>query len=124
MSRVNPGIAGKRLFDATKRPLKDVDLFLEGIKRGLEHLHSLGLVHNNINPANIMFPTKDDDATAMIIDFRSCRRIGEPTEDVLRTVEWYDVDEATCLPSGDLDAVDEMAEWLRNGKNFKLEIWC
>jgi serine/threonine protein kinase len=124
MSRVNPRCSGKRLFDATKRPLKDVNSFIEGIKRGVEHLHSLGLVHNNINPASIMFPAKDDDVTAVIIDFGSCKRIGECPKGVTRIVEWHDVNETTSLPSTDLDAVDEMAEWLRNGKNFKFELWC
>jgi serine/threonine protein kinase len=123
MSRVNPGCSGKRLFSATKRPLKNMSLCLEGIKRGIEHLHSLGLVHNDINPANIMFPAKDDD-TAVIIDFGSCRRIGEPAKDVPRTTEWHDDNVVTCLPSGDTDALDEIAEWLRNGKNFKFEMWC
>jgi len=122
MSRVNPRCFGKRMFDATKRPLADVDSLIEGIKRGLEHLHSLGLVHNDINPANIMFLAKDDDVTAVIIGFGSCRRIGEPAKDIPRTIEWHDQDEATCLPSGDLDALDEIAEWLRNGKNFMFEM--
>ena len=41
------------------------------VKSGIEHLHSLGLVHNDLNPYNIML--KPDDAP-VIIDFDSCRR--------------------------------------------------
>jgi serine/threonine protein kinase len=123
MARVNSGHHGKRWFDATERPLKDVDLCLESIKKGLQHLHSLGLVHNDLNPSNIMFPIEDDD-TAIIIDFGSCRPIGESIENVGRTMEWYDQEVLTSLPSNDTDALDEITEWLRNGKNFKFEMWC
>jgi serine/threonine protein kinase len=122
MKRVNPGHNGKRWFDATKRPLKDMKLCLDGIGKGLEHLHSLGLVHNDLNPSNIMFPSEDDD-TPIIIDFGSCKSIGDSI-DVGRTEEWYDEKVTTSLPSNDTDALNEITEWLRNGKNFKFEMWC
>lgn len=38
---------------------------LEGILAAIKHLHSFGLVHNDINPANIML---DDDGTFILID--------------------------------------------------------
>jgi hypothetical protein len=44
------------------------------IENGIAHLHSLGLVHNDLNPANIMF---SEDDIPVIIDFDSCRREGE-----------------------------------------------
>ena len=44
------------------------------IENGIAHLHSLGLVHNDLNPANIMF---SEDDIPEIIDFDSCRREGE-----------------------------------------------
>lgn len=123
MARVNSGHHGKRWFDATERPLTDTSLCLEGIKRGLEHLHSLGLVHNDLNPSNIMFPAEDDD-TAIIVNFGSCRPIGASMRNVPRTPEWYDEKVLTSLPSNDTDALDEIAEWLRNGKKFKFELFC
>jgi serine/threonine protein kinase len=123
MARVNSGQHGKRWFDAAERPLKDVDLCLESIKKGLQHLHSLTLVHKDLNLSNIMVPTEEDD-TAIIIDFGSCRPIGESIENVGRTMERYDQEVLTSLPSNDTDALDEITEWLRNGKNFKYEMWC
>lgn len=48
---------------------------LEDIERGFNHLHNLGLIHNDINPSNIMF--KANDHTSIIIDFDSCGRAGD-----------------------------------------------
>ena len=44
------------------------------IRRGIEHLHRLGITHNDINPYNIMFKS---DGTPVIIDFDSCAHVGE-----------------------------------------------
>ncbi len=125
LSRVNPGHSGKRHFDASKRPLKDVKSCLEGIGKGLKHLHSLGLVHNDLGPANIMFATEDDE-TPIIIDFGSCRPIGHSLQGVGRTPEWYDENVLASLPSNDMDALHEIAEWLslKKNKSYKLELFC
>lgn len=124
MSRVNPGHFGKRHFDASQRPLKDVKSFLEGIEKALKHLHSLGLVHNDINPANIMFASEDDE-TPIIIDFGSCKPVGHPVQNAGRTPEWYDPSVLTSLPSNDTDALNEIAEWLslKEDKSYKLELF-
>lgn len=50
------------------RPL-NISECLKGIKDGLDHLHSLGLNHNDVNPRNIML---DKDDVPIIIDFDSC----------------------------------------------------
>jgi len=47
---------------------------LGGISKGLHFLHALGLVHNDINPANIML---DHEGNAVIIDFDSCMPVGQ-----------------------------------------------
>ena len=53
----------------------DRDAILSGIEKGLKFLHDThGLVHNDINPTNIML---DDKGLPVIIDFDSCGRIGE-----------------------------------------------
>lgn len=51
----------------------DKDLCLRGIEQGIQHLHSLGLVHNDINPHNVMVDEMDH---AVIIDFDSCQHEG------------------------------------------------
>jgi serine/threonine protein kinase len=53
----------------------DPHLVLDGISKGLHFLHNtLNIVHNDINPNNIML---DDDGNAVIIDFDSCMPIGQ-----------------------------------------------
>ncbi|KAK4076191.1 hypothetical protein Trihar35433_2751 [Trichoderma harzianum] len=57
---------------------------LSGIKAGVRHLHDLGLVHNDLNPSNIMMDGDD----AVIIDFDSCKREGEKLGLKGGTLEW------------------------------------
>ena len=52
----------------------DVAACLSGIRAGVEHLHSIGLAHNDLNPSNILLNENDE---PVIIDFGSCRRFGE-----------------------------------------------
>jgi len=53
----------------------DPRAILDGISKGSKLLHdTLGLVHNDINPANIML---DDHGSAVIIDFDFCMPIGQ-----------------------------------------------
>ncbi|KAG8674185.1 hypothetical protein FPOAC2_00170 [Fusarium poae] len=47
---------------------------LRGIRDGICHMHSLGLIHNDINPNNIMIDEFDN---PVIIDFDSCTCQGE-----------------------------------------------
>ncbi|KAG6310199.1 hypothetical protein E4U44_005810 [Claviceps purpurea] len=65
----------------------DKDLFLEGIERGIRHLHSLGIVHNDINPTNIML---DELNCPVIIDLDSWGRKGQKLEYGMKkgTLEW------------------------------------
>jgi serine/threonine protein kinase len=104
--KLNPGHLNKRAFARSVVPDENwCSSIIEGMKKGLEHLHSLGLVHNDITPSNIMLDERD---IPMIIDFGSCRRIGDSLQGVERTYEWYDDDVETASPSNDLDALAEM----------------
>ncbi|KAK3324910.1 hypothetical protein B0H66DRAFT_470558 [Apodospora peruviana] len=47
---------------------------LRGIEAGINHLHGLGLVRNDINATNVMM---DHDMESIMIDFDSCRKEGE-----------------------------------------------
>lgn len=86
---------------------------LDGILSGLLHLHSLGLVHNDITPSNIMF---EEDGTSVIIDFDSCRKVGEALNDGIRgtkrTHGWHDPGVQVASEKNDLDTVAELRTWL------------
>jgi serine/threonine protein kinase len=69
--------------------LKDGSVFdrehcLQGIEAGVRHMHNLGLVHNDLNPSNIMM----DGDNPVIIDFDSCRREGEELGSKAGTDGW------------------------------------
>ncbi|KAF2766892.1 hypothetical protein EJ03DRAFT_254282, partial [Teratosphaeria nubilosa] len=70
----------------------DIQGCMKQIQEGIEHLHSLGLAHNDLNPMNIGF-TKDD--VPVIFDFGSCREFGEPLISA-GTPGWVDED---CVES-------------------------
>lgn len=75
----------------------DKDNCLQGIRSGLEHMHKLGLVHNDINPRNIMM----DGETPVIIDFDSCKKQGEPLGLKGGTMRWEKEDAKFALPEND-----------------------
>ena len=52
----------------------DREAIIAGLTAGIEHLHSLGLVHCDIKPQNIML---DENNVPVIIDFGSCEREGQ-----------------------------------------------
>ncbi|KAL2128420.1 hypothetical protein VTI74DRAFT_9206 [Chaetomium olivicolor] len=108
MQEVNPGGLMKRTFRSNSQRSKDYSSVLAGIESGIKHLHALGLVHNDINPSNIML----NGDGAVIIDFGSCRWVGESLEGAGRTYEWYDEQVKTASPQNDLDALEEIRIWL------------
>ncbi|SJL16852.1 uncharacterized protein ARMOST_20382 [Armillaria ostoyae] len=68
---------GQTLRDAVEKGTLntgDIEFVLEEIEKGIQHIHALGLVHNDINPANILLDA--DNATPIIIDFDSCYKKG------------------------------------------------
>ncbi|KND89403.1 Mitogen-activated protein kinase 8 [Tolypocladium ophioglossoides CBS 100239] len=108
MQTVNPGNCMKGKLRSVRCKGEDYSHLLKGVECGIRHLHSLGFVHNDINPSNIMLYND----TAVIIDFGSCRRQGESLEGVGRTYEWYDQDVEVATPQNDLNALDEIRAWL------------
>ncbi|GAB7350249.1 hypothetical protein MBLNU459_g0899t1 [Dothideomycetes sp. NU459] len=113
MERFNPGSLNKRAFARANRLTpENYKHLIDGIRMELQHLHSLGLVHNDLNPANVMI---DDNDSARPIDFGSCRRVGESLCGVGRTYEWYDDQVNTSIETNDWHALDEIEAWL-NGK--------
>ncbi|KAI0104977.1 kinase-like domain-containing protein [Nemania sp. FL0031] len=83
---------------------EDKKRIMEDIRSGVAHLHSLGFVHNDLNPTNIMLT---DDGTAVVIDFDSCRPAGEPLG-IKRATPLWEVDSEYALPENDLQQVDQI----------------
>ncbi|KAJ6027024.1 kinase-like protein [Penicillium canescens] len=113
LEAVNPGRLDKRRFASSGRELvtdKTISS-LEGVLDGIQHLHSISIVHNDINPANIMF---DKDGTLVLIDFDSCRYIGESLSSTKtkRTHQWHDPSVDVSLEKNNLDAFQELRIWL------------
>jgi serine/threonine protein kinase len=104
---------GKDRFRSSGRELVDDSIIasLDGIFQGIKHLHSLGLVHNDINPTNILF---DEYGTPVLIDFDSCRKVGESLRDTetKRTHQWHDPKTDTASEKNDLGAFEELKIWL------------
>ena len=93
------------------RPLRP-EIYLEGIDSGLRHLHTLGFIHNDINPWNIML--KDDD-TPIIIDFDICECEGEKCSSD-GTEGWSLEDMEFAVPANDYHGLMKIREALERGK--------
>lgn len=89
MERVNPGhLNDDELFQEAPRITEDcASHYLAGIKSAIDHMHSLVLVHNYINPNNIMI-TQDD--RIVIIDHDSCLPNGALLGQTKRIFQWHD----------------------------------
>lgn len=113
LEAVNPRRVGKVAFLSSARELvkENMKSGLEGILAAITHLHSLGIVHNDINPANIML---DEDGTLILIDFDSCRYIGESLRntETKRTRHWHDPTVDISLEKNDLEAFRDLQVWL------------
>ena len=96
--------------------ITQADAWFEGIRRGVLHLHSLGLVHNDINPSNIMFAAGDN--TPVLIDFDSCRPIGAPLGIKSGTLGWsaHEGGKRLSLPENDLYGLRKIREFLNEWK--------
>lgn len=111
MQEVNPRSLSKRKSRSTRRATGDYGYMpagIDGVESGIKHIHSLRLVHNDINPKNIM---RDGDRW-VIIDFDSCRPVGDSLQGVGRTYEWYDENVQLSVPKNDHDALAEIRAWL------------
>lgn len=99
------------LRDAVRNSRKlDYAAVLEGIRSGVKHLHSLGLVHNDIKPSNIMI---DENDTGVLIDFDSCYPNGSefPETSKQGTVGWTRDGEFSEWEN-DFYSLEKVTEWL------------
>jgi len=120
MEAINPKNLNKSMFIlATDQAAirKKAVCYLPGIKDGIRHLHSLRLIHNDINPANIML----DNQGPVIVDFDSCRAPGESLNRVKRTYGWHDPNVRVSQESNDLNALAELRIWLTSSSPADLQ---
>lgn len=109
--RVNPGHLSKSDFLSSDR-LSDTNAtnaVLDGVLAGIQHLHSLNIVHNDITPSNIMLK---EDGTPVIIDFGSCQIVGASLQGVPRTHGWHNEEVDITSKKNDIDAFTELKTWL------------
>ncbi|KAJ7244633.1 kinase-like domain-containing protein [Mycena haematopus] len=98
------------LSDAVKdKVVFDPIAVIEGIRHGLEYLHSLGYAHNDINPTNIVL---DKNTLPVIIDFDSCQRIGVSLTDKKAGKMDWEYNSDVSLPQNDFDALGMVEKWL------------
>lgn len=112
---VNPRFLNKKAFLESGREHVDghIKEAMKGLLSGIRHLHSLGIVHNDISPTNVVI---DEDGSLVLIDFDSWRRRGEAlTIDGIgtkRTYGWYNPEVTEASEQNDLDAYHELETWL------------
>ncbi|EHK17969.1 uncharacterized protein TRIVIDRAFT_67189 [Trichoderma virens Gv29-8] len=86
----------------------DADICFQRIKDGIRHLHNLGLIHNDINPRNIMI---DADDNPVIIDFDSCKCEGE---ELVKggTIDWEIENARYATRENDFFSLSKLQEYL------------
>ncbi|RFU30569.1 hypothetical protein B7463_g5780, partial [Scytalidium lignicola] len=86
----------------------DKTKFIIALESALDHLHSLGLAHNDINPHNIMVK----DGMPVIIDFGSCQPFGNSLQS-LSSEGWYEELFYTSEKKHDTYSLGKLREWLQ-----------
>ncbi|KAJ6152434.1 hypothetical protein N7497_006753 [Penicillium chrysogenum] len=89
----------------------DKTKFFESLKSAVEHLHTLGLAHNDINPDNIMVK----DGSPVLIDFDSCQPFGKRLQS-LGSLGWYEKPFYTSEKEHDTYSLGKIQEWLQASK--------
>lgn len=108
--KLNPHNLNKIAFQKSQRPPSaDALRYLRSIEAGLRHLHSLGLSHNDLNPANVMLDQEDE---PVIIDFDSCLSNGTGLGMTKRTYGWHDEEIQISQFNNDYEALSELRSWL------------
>lgn len=91
-------------------PIK-IDPLVKLIKKGVKHLHSMGLAHNHIHPTNIML--RDDDQP-VIIDFSSVLAHGQALEGWgAGAPPWIPPEATKSDEYNDHYALQQIYHWLR-----------
>ena len=118
---VNPNRVSKRCFQygVTGNRLEcGRQIYEDSLMRGLQRLHSMGYVHADLKPDNIMLR---NDGTCVIIDFDSCVPINTSTRHTIvgRTSGWHNPEVKVLTKNVDFDAFDEIKTWLSDKKPYE-----
>lgn len=111
-----PKILEHRFFDDASK--FDVLLFENDLRDAAQHIHKLGLAHNDLNPSNIGL---DDDDRPVVLDWGSCKRIGEDL-DLAGTPPWVDMEDDCIVSKREHDtvAIDRIVRWVREQKDHQM----
>jgi serine/threonine protein kinase len=94
----------------------DKGIFFKRLVSAFKHLHSLGLAHNDLNPANVMIrESENGQVEPVLIDFGSCALVSEKLQFSARTPGWYMEEFETSEEKHDIYALDKMERWLHAG---------
>jgi serine/threonine protein kinase len=93
------------------QPTLNISSCIDGILAGAEHLHSLGLAHNDLNPENIMFEEHHNvPDRPTIVDMGSCSRFGEELNQ-WGTPGWNEGFESVSSKKNDRIGISKIKEW-------------
>lgn len=96
----------------------DEQVFERELRSAIEHIHGLGLAHNDLNPSNIGLDEQDH---PVIIDWGSCKGFGEELLSA-GTPGWIEDDYDISKKEHDLLAIDKLVKWVEAQKNEHNEI--
>ncbi|KAF2452746.1 kinase-like domain-containing protein [Lineolata rhizophorae] len=104
----------KNLIDYVKHGIGTVDKgpFMEAFESAINHLHSLGWAHNDLNPGTILV---NEAGMPVLIDFGSSHEIGKKLTTSRGTKGWIDEDMKDYTTSErrhDISALDKIRSWL------------
>jgi len=91
----------------------DKKKFMEALESSIDHLHSLGLAHNDLNPNNIMVRN----GLPVLVDFGSAGLFGASLHSTC-TPEWYPEVVTTSEKKHDIECLAKLREWIENPKDF------
>jgi hypothetical protein len=95
----------------------DLDRFEKHVRGAIDHIHALGLAHNDLNPSNIALDSHDD---PVIIDWGSCKQFGGLLLSA-GTPGWLEDDFDVSRKEHDLYALDKIMDWMKVEKAGSIE---
>jgi serine/threonine protein kinase len=104
----------ERAHDISSFGLGQREQCIAAVKSALEHLHSLGLSHNDLSPFNVMFTDKGE---PVLLDFDTCHPVGMVLDKGGKVGDWQGISRAVYKESStecDLKALEYLDIWLNN----------